>query len=432
MQCVTFPSKSTIDRAGASCGRTQVNFRNRIARTNMAQSALRSFLLAALLATGLHAAQAQEPIRIGVLTDMSGNFSALSGPGSVIAARMAVEDFGGTVLGRPVQIIEADHKNRTDLGLQIAREWYDSGVLAIADVVNSSIALGVEDLAGQKKRFALLSGPGTVDITGPRCNPYSYLWTWDTYADATVPVRAILAQGGTKWFFLTADFAFGASMERDARAALAAAGGSVAGSIRHPLGETDFSSYLLQAQSSGAQVLALANGGLDTINSIKQAAEFGLPQTERIAALALNITDVHSLGLDKAQGILVTEGFYWDHDDASRAWSRRFFERQHAMPAQSQAGVYSAVLQFLKAIKAAGTLDPDAIAAQERALPVEDAFTHGGRLRADGRMIHDMYLAQVKTPAQSKYPWDYYNILATVPGDQAFRPRAQGGCPLPD
>jgi branched-chain amino acid transport system substrate-binding protein len=376
-------------------------------------------------------ARAEEPIRIGVLTDESGNFAALSGPGSVIAARMAAEEFGGTVLGRPIQIIDADHKNRTDLGLQIAREWYDGGVLAIADVVNSSIALGVQGLAGQRKRFALLSGPGTVDITGPACNPYTYLWTWDTYADATVPVREIVGAGGGKWFFLSADFAFGAAMQRDATAALTAAGGIVAGGVKAPLGETDFSSYLLQAQASGATVLALANGGIDTINSIKQAAEFGLTAQMKVAALALNITDVHALGLDKAQGILVTEGFYWDRDEASRAWSRRFFARRHAMPAQSQAGTYSAVLQFLKAIESAGTTEPDAVAARMRALPVDDAFAHGGHLRADGRMVHDMFLMQVKTPAESRYPWDYYRTLATIPGDQAFRPRAAGGCGLP-
>jgi branched-chain amino acid transport system substrate-binding protein len=386
---------------------------------------------ACLLALGATAARAQ-PIRIGVLTDESGNFAALSGSGSVLAAKMAVEDFGGSVLGRPIEIVDADHKNRTDLGLQIAREWYDSGVIAIADVVNSSIALGVEGLAGEKHRFALLSGPGTVDITGPHCNPYTYLWTWDTYADATVPVRSILAAGGNKWFFLSADFAFGAAMQRDASAALVAAGGTVAGSVRAPLGTTDFSSYLLQAMSSGADVLALANGGVDTINSIKQAVEFGLTAKQRIAALALNITDVHSLGLAEAQGIFVTEGFYWDRDDESRAWSRRFFARQQAMPAQSQAGAYSAVLQFLKAIRAAGSIDPDAVAAQMHRLPVDDMFAHGGRVRGDGRMIHDMYLMQVKTPAESKYPWDYYTTLATVPGDQAFRPREAGGCPLPD
>jgi branched-chain amino acid transport system substrate-binding protein len=385
--------------------------------------------LALVFATAATIAHAQ-PIRIGVLTDESGNFAALSGPGSVLAAKMAVEDFGGSVLGRPIEIIDADHKNRTDLGLQIAREWYDSGVLAIVDVVNSSIALGVQDLAASKKRFALMSGPGTVDITGPRCNATTYLWTWDTYADATVPVRGIVAAGGTKWFFLAADFAFGAAMTRDATAALTQAGGTVVGSIKAPLGETDFSSYLLQAQSSGANVLALANGGIDLINSIKQAAEFGLTTQMRVAALALNITDVHALGLDKAAGILVTEGFYWDHDDASRAWSRRYFAVQHAMPAQSQAGAYSATLQFLKALRAAGSTDIDAVAAKMHELPVDDAFTQGGHLRADGRMVHDMYLMQVKTPADSKYPWDYYKTLATIPGDQAFRPLAAGGCPL--
>jgi branched-chain amino acid transport system substrate-binding protein len=395
-------------------------------------SALRATLaLAASVIVVSLPAWAEEPVKIGVLTDESGNFAALSGQGSVTAAKMAVEDFGGTVLGRPIQIIDADHKNRTDLGLQIAREWYDGGVIAIADVVNSSIALGVQDLAKQKQRFALLSGPGTVDITGPRCNPYTYLWTWDTYADATVPVRAITNSGGKDWFFLAADFAFGAAMQRDAAAALIAVGGTVSGSVKAPLGETDFSSYLLQAQSSGANVLALANGGIDTINSIKQAAEFGLMAKMRVAALALNITDIHSLGLEKAQGILVTEGFYWDHDDASRAWGRRFFERQHAMPAQSQAGTYSVVLHFLQAIKAAGSTDPDAVAAKMRALPIDDAFAHDGHLRSDGRMVHDMFLMQVKTPSESKYPWDYYKVLATLPGDQAFRPQAAGGCPIP-
>ena len=394
----------------------------------MSKLAAATVLAAALAA----AAGAAEPVRIGVLTDKSGNFAALAGPGSVLAARMAAEDFGGTVLGRPVEIIHADHKNRTDLGVQIAREWYDSGVIAIADVVNSAIALGVQDLAQQRKRFALLSGPGTVDITGPRCNPYTYLWTWDTYADATVPVRAIVGEGRASWFFLAADFAFGAAMQRDAMAALTQAGGSVAGSVKAPLGETDFSSYLLRAQSSGANVLALANGGIDTINSIKQAAEFNLPATQRIVALALNITDVHALGLDKAQGILVTEGFYWDRDDAARAFSRRFFDRHGAMPAQSQAGTYSAVLQFLKAMRQAGTDDPDAIAARMHALPVDDAFAHDGHLRADGRMVHDMFLMQVKTPAESRYDWDYYKLLATVPGEQAFRSREAGGCPLAD
>ena len=391
-------------------------------------------LLAALCLLALGAASTAtqawaQPIRIGVLTDESGNFAALSGAGSVLAAKMAVADFGGSVLGRPIEIIDADHKNRTDLGVQIAREWYDSGVIAIADVVNSAIALGVQDLARQKQRFALMSGPGTVDITGPRCNPYTYLWTWDTYADATVPVHSIVSSGGSKWFFLAADFAFGAAMQRDATAALTQAGGFVVGSVKAPLGETDFSSYMLQAQSSGANVLALANGGVDLINSIKQAAEFGLTSSQRVVALALNITDVHSLGLDKAQGILVTEGFYWDHDDATRAWSKRFFAEQHAMPAQSQAGTYSAVLQFLKAVKAANTTDPDAVAAEMHKLPVDDMFAHGGHLRADGRMVHDMYLMQVKTPAESKYPWDYYKTLATVPRRRGVPPG--GGRRLP-
>jgi branched-chain amino acid transport system substrate-binding protein len=374
----------------------------------------------------------QEPLRIGVLTDESGNFAGVSGAGSVIATRMAVEDFGGSVLGRPIVVLDADHKNKPDLALSIAREWYDGGVYAITELTNSAVALAVQDLAKQRNRIALFAGPGTVDITGPRCGPTTFLWTWDTYADAVVPVRALMERGGKKWFFLTADFAFGAAMQRDATAAVTAAGGTVVGAVKHPLGETDFASYLLQAQASGADVLALANGGGDLINAIKQAAEFGITRKQMVAALALNITDVHALGLERAQGLLTTEGFYWDRDEQSRAFSRRFLALHGAMPTQSQAGQYSSVLHMLKAIAAAGATDPLTVAAMMRKMPVEDAFAHGGKLRGDGRMVHDMYLVQIKSPAESRYPWDYYTILATVPGEQAFRPRDVGGCPLLD
>ncbi len=389
-------------------------------------------LIFALLLMGSAASQAAEPVRIGVLTDFSGNFAAVSGPGSLIATQMAVEDFGGSVLGRPIQILQADHKNRPDLALSIAREWYDSGVDAIVDIVNSAAALGVQDLAKQRNRIAIVSGAGSVDLTGPRCSPTTFLWTWDTYANANVPAAALAHEGGLKWYFITADFAFGAAMERDATASLLAAGGTVVGSVKHPLGETDFAAYLLKAQASGADVVALANGGADTINSIKQAAEFGLTKKQKVAALAMNIPDIHALGLEKAQATMVVEGFYWDRDDATRAWSRRFFERHHAMPAQSQAGDYSSVLHYLKAVAAAGTTDATAVANKMRAMPVEDMFAHGGIVRGDGRMLHDMYLMRVKTPAESKYPWDYYSIVETIPGAKAFRPRSAGGCPLPD
>ena len=386
----------------------------------------------ALLLSLVWPALAQTPLKIGVLTDEAGNFAAVSGQGSVVAARMAAEDFGGSVLGRPIVVVDADHKNKPDLALSIAREWYDGDVYAIVDLVNSAVALAVQDLARQKGRIALFSGPGTVDLTGPRCAPTTFLWTWDTYADAVVPVQALMARGGRKWFFLTADFAFGAAMQRDATAALTAAGGTVAGFAKHPLGETDFASYLLQAQASGADVLALADGGADLINAIKQAAEFGITRTQKVAALALNITDIHALGLAQAQGLITTEAFYWDRDAAARAFSRRFLARHGAMPTQGQAGLYSAVLHMLKAMAAAGTDDPTAVAAMMRHLPVEDAFAHGGHVRGDGRMVHEMYLVQVKSPAESHEPWDYYRVLATVPGDTAFRPRAAGGCTLPE
>ncbi len=376
-------------------------------------------------------AKAQEPVRIGVLTDFSGNFAAVSGRGALVATLMAVEDFGGTVLGRPIEVLQADHKNKPDLALSFARGWYDNGVDAIVDIVNSAAALGVQDLARQKNRIAIVSGAGSVDLTGPRCSPTTFHWTWDTYADANVPVAALAKDGGLKWFFLTADFAFGTAMERDATAALTAVGGTVLGTAHHPLGETDFAAYLLKAQSSGADVVALANGGADTINSLKQAAEFGLTRKQKVAALAMNIPDIKAIGLEKAQGALVVEAFYWDRDEATRAWSKRFFDRVGAMPAQGQAGDYSAVMHYLKAVKAAGTTDASAVADKMRALAVDDMFTHGGIVRGDGRMIHDMYLMRVKSPSESKYPWDYYTIAETVPGARAFRSREAGGCPLP-
>ncbi|HJT08239.1 MAG TPA: ABC transporter substrate-binding protein [Stellaceae bacterium] len=397
-------------------------------RTTIAIVAL---MLAGLLA-GAAAASAQEPLKIGVLTDEGGPFSTLSGEGSVEAARMAVEDFGGTVLGRTVEVIDADHQNKPDVGLGIARRWFENEhVAVIVDLANSAVALGVQELARQEGRLSLTSTSGSADLTGKACSPLGAQWTWDTYAVAVAPVRALIAEGYDSWFFITADFAFGAAMQRDAERAIRDGGGKVLGSVKHPLNTSDFASYLLQAQASGAKVVAFANGGSDTINAVKQAAEFGLTaKGTKLAAFALNITDIHSLGLATAQGIVFVEGFYWDRDDAARAWSRRFFARRKAMPSQMQAGVYSAVASYLKAVQAAGTADAAKVMAQLRALPVHDFFAPAGRLRVDGRMVHDMYLVQVKTPAESTGDWDYYKILRTIPGEQAFRPLADSECPL--
>ncbi len=371
-------------------------------------------------------------VKIGVLTDQSGNFSSLSGTGSVLAAEMAVADYGGVVAGKPIQVINADHQNKTDVGLQIARRWFDvDGVDAIVDVPNSAIVLGVQDIAKERNRVLLVSGGGTADLTGKACSPVGIHWTWDTYSFAVGSARALLEQGNDTWFFLTADFAFGAAMQRDATKVIEAGGGKVLGAVKHPLQSADFSSFLLQAQSSGAKIVALANGGSDTINSIKQAAEFGLTERgQKLAALAIYITDVHAIGLKGAQGLVLTTAFYWDRDDETRAWSRRFFARHGAMPTQAQAGVYSAVMHYLKAIAATGTDEARAVVTRMKAMPVDDFFARGGTIRADGRMVHDMYLAQVKKPDESHYAWDYYKILHTIPGDQAFRPLSESECPL--
>ncbi len=373
-------------------------------------------------------------VKIGVLTDQSGNFSSLSGTGSVLAAEMAVADYGGMVAGKPIQVINADHQNKTDVGLQIARRWFDvDGVDAIVDVPNSAIVLGVQDIAKERNRVLLVSGGGTADLTGKACSPVGIHWTWDTYSFAVGSARALLQQGNDTWFFLTADFAFGAAMQRDATKVIEAGGGKVLGAVKHPLQSADFSSFLLQAQSSGAKIVALANGGSDTINSIKQAAEFGLAERgQKLAALAIYITDVHAIGLKGAQGLVLTTAFYWDRDDETRAWSRRFFARHGAMPTQAQAGVYSAVMHYLKAIAATGTDEARAVVTRMKAMPVDDFFARGGTIRADGRMVHDMYLAQVKKPDESHYAWDYYKILHTIPGDQAFRPLGESECPLVD
>jgi branched-chain amino acid transport system substrate-binding protein len=368
-------------------------------------------------------------IKLGVLTDETGVLSAPSGEGSIEATRMAVEDFGGKAAGKPIEIIHADHQNKTDIGAAIARRWIDvDGVDAIVDVPNSAIVLAVQEIAKEKNRVLLVS---TADLTGKACSPVGVHWTWDTYAVAASTAKAIVLQGGDSWFFLTADYAFGHAMQRDATRFIEASGGKVIGSVRHPLGTADFASFLLQAQSSRARIVGLANGGSDMTNSIKQAAEFGIARGgQRLAALSGVITDVHAVGLADAQGLLLAESFYWDRTEESRQWSKRFFARRGVMPTQMQAGVYSAVTHYLKAVDALGSDEAKAVVAKMRDMPIHDFFADRGLLRADGRMVHDMYLVEVKKPEESHYPWDYYKILKIIPGEEAFRPLSEGGCPL--
>lgn len=389
-----------------------------------------SVALAAAWAGTAHADMSGGGVKIGVLTDQSGVFSSLAGQGSVIAAKMAIEDFGDK-LGVPVELLSADHQNKADVGTQIARQWYDvEGVDLIVDVPNSSVVLAVQSLAREKNRVLIASGAGTASLTNEFCSPNGIHWTWDTYSVAVSTGKAMVEQGGNRWFFLTADYAFGHTMQKDVSAVVKASGAEVVGNVVAPLNTADFSSYLLQAPAANANVIALANGGTDTINSLKQAQEFGLTQQARIAGLAIFLTDVHSIGLEAAQGLFLTTGFYWDRTDESRAWSKRFFERHGAMPTMSQAGTYSAVTHYLNAISKIGDDSAGPVIAQMKATPVNDFFAQNGVIRDDGRMVHDMYLAQVKSPAESTGPWDYYKILSTVAGDEAFRPLSESACPL--
>jgi branched-chain amino acid transport system substrate-binding protein len=384
------------------------------------------------LAAAAHAEISGGIVKLGVLTDETGVLSTPSGEGSIEATRMAVEDFGGKVAGKPIEIIHADHQNKTDIGAAIARRWIDvDGVDAIIDVPNSAIVLAVQEIAKEKNRVLLVSTAATADLTGKACSPVGVHWTWDTYAVAASAAKAIVLQGGDSWFFLTADYAFGHAMQRDATRFIEASGGKVIGSVRHPLGTADFASFLLQAQSSRAKIVGIVNGGSDMTNSIKQAAEFGIARGgQRLAAISAVITDVHAVGLADAQGLLLAESFYWDRTEESRQWSKRFFARRGAMPTQMQAGVYSAVMHYLKAVNALGSDEAKAVVAKMRDMPIHDFFADSGLLRADGRMVHDMYLVEVKKPKESHYPWDYYKILNTIPGEEAFRPMSEGGCPL--
>ncbi len=392
-------------------------------------------LVSAALVLGSGAADAQisgDAVKIGVLNDQSGLYADFGGTGSVLAAKMAVEDFGGSVLGKPIQILSADHQNKVDLAASTARQWIDvEGVDAFADLTNSAVALAIQNLAKERNRIALFSGPATTRLTNEDCSPNGFHWTFDTYSQAIGSARAILQEGGKEWFLLVADYAFGHQMAADLSAEVTSKGGKVLGQVRHPTGSTDFSSFLLQAQGSKAPIIGLANGGLDTVNAVKQASEFGITAGgQKLVGLVIVITDVHAMGLKGARGLIATTAYYWDRDEGSREFAKRFEAETKRKPGMVQAGVYSSVMHYLKAVKAAGTDEAKAVAAKMRETPVDDFFAKGAKIREDGRLIHDMYLVEVKSEAESKGPWDYYKILRTIPGDQAALPLEQSKCPL--
>ncbi len=390
--------------------------------------------IAAMLALSLVAgtAGAEEPVKLGLLLDMSGVYADVTGPGSELAARMAVEDYGGKVLGRPIQVMVSDHLNKPDIASAKAREWFDTEHIdAILDVAATAPALAVMGVAKERNKLVIMSGPGSSAITGASCIPTGIHWAYDTYALAHATGTAVTKQGGDSWFFVAADYSFGAQLEKDTTDVVTALGGKVVGNVKVPLGSPDFSSFLLQAQASKAKVVAFANSGGDLTNSIKQAREFGLAAGgQQLAGLLVYINDVNALGLEATQGMVFTSAFYWDMNDETRAFSKRFFDKLKRMPNMSQAGVYSSVLHYLKAVAKAGTTDTDPVLAAMKAMPVDDVFTKHGHIREDGLMEHDMYLFQVKTPAESKAPWDYYKLVATIPGSEAFAPLAESKCPL--
>ncbi|GEC50986.1 MULTISPECIES: ABC transporter substrate-binding protein [Bradyrhizobium] len=395
----------------------------------------RNFLALAILVATASTASAQisnDVVRIGVLTDLSSWGRDNSGPGSVEAAKMAVEEFGPTVLGKPIEIVSADHQMKTDVGLQIVRDWFDNGkVDAVADIPNSGIAIAVHNMVRERNKIALLSGPGASSLTDELCSPNTVHFSYDTYALSKVTASAVIKEGGKSWFFVTADYAFGQQLEKDATRFIKELDGKVLGNVRHPTNTADFSSFVLQAQNSKADVVAFANAGQDTDNAIKQSGEFGLVQAgQKLVGLLMFDTDVHAVGLQAAQGTYMTTASYWNMDDKTRAWSKRFFTRTNVMPTMIHTGVYGSVLHYLKAIKTAGTDDPAAVMAKMRELPVENTFVHGARLREDGRVIRDMYLARVKKPSDSKEPWDYLEIVKTIRGEDAYRPVSESKCAL--
>ncbi len=392
----------------------------------------KAWLTAVAVGAVLSAAPAcAQGVKIGILNDQSGVYADYGGKWSVEAAKMAIEDFGGEVLGQKIELVTADHQNKPDLATSIARRWYDvENVDMITELTTSSVALAIHELSNEKKKIDIVVGAATSRLTGDACTPYGFHWAYDTRALAVSTGGALVKAGGDTWFFLTADYAFGYALEKDTSDIVTANGGKVVGSVRVPLNSSDFSSFLLQAQSSKAKIVGLANAGLDTTNSIKQAAEFGIVAGgQKLAGLLMTLPEVHGLGLQAAQGLVLTEGYYWDLNDRTRDFGERFMKRTGRMPSMIHAGTYSATLSYLKAVKAAGTKDADAVARKLKELPVDDDFAKG-KVLPNGRMVHDMYLFEVKKPSESKKPWDYYKLISTVPGDQAFFTAKESGCPL--
>ncbi|MBG6080266.1 ABC transporter substrate-binding protein [Rubrivivax gelatinosus] len=390
-----------------------------------------SLLLGAAVGTSAHAQISGDVIRIGLITDMSGLYSDIDGAGGVEAIRMAIADAGGSVAGKKIEVVFADHQNKADVAAAKAREWFDTqGLDLLIGGTNSGTSLAMAKVAAEKKKPFIAVGAATSALTNDQCNPYTVHWAYDTVALAKGTGNAVVKAGGKSWYFLTADYAFGAQLQNDTSAVVKAAGGNVVGSVKHPLSATDFSSFLLQAQASKAQILGLANAGGDTINAIKAANEFGITKSMKLAGLLVFINDIHSLGLKTTQGMYLTDSWYWNRDAETRAWGRRFFEKMKRMPSSLQAGDYSVATQYLAAVKATGSDDPDKVLAQMRKTKINDIFAKDGFIRGDGRMVHDMYLMQVKTPDKSTEPWDYYNVVQTFKGEEAWTTKAESKCPL--
>jgi branched-chain amino acid transport system substrate-binding protein len=402
---------------------------------NKLGSASAALLAATFLAWSAGTAGAQvtgDVVKVGVLNDMSGPYSDLQGQGSAVAAQLAIDDFGGSILGKPIELVTGDLQNKVDVGAAVARLWYDTeNVDAIFDVGHSAVALAVQEIARERNRINVTISAGTPALTGENCSPNGFHWTYDNYATPRATALATLKEGGDTWYFITADYAFGHSLEENTRSLVEENGGTVLGAVRAPLSGTDFASYILQAQGSGAKVICLANAGTDFVNTLKQMSEFGITEGgQRIIGLLVNLTDVHSLGLEAAQGLMYTEAFYWDLNDETRAFAERFRAVHGKPPTQMQASAYSAVNHYLKAVEAAGTDDTDKVLAAMKSMPINDFMTKDGRIREDGRVIRDLYLVRVKAPAESTNEWDLLEVVATIKGDDAFRPLDQGGCPL--
>ena len=390
-----------------------------------------SAVMACGVCSSAYAQMSGDVIKIGFITDMSGLYADIDGPGGAEAIKMAISDMGGAINGKKIQFISADHQNKADVAASKAREWFDrEGIDMLIGGTNSAANLSMAKIAAAKKKPFIVIGAGTARLTNEECTPYTIHYAYDTVALARGTGSAVVKQGGKTWFFLTADYAFGASLEKDTADVVKASGGTVLGSVKHPLSASDFSSFLLQAQASKAQILGLANAGGDTINSIKAANEFGITKSMRLAGLLMFINDVHSLGLNLTQGMYLTDGWYWDQNDNTRKWAKRYFDKMKKMPSMLQAADYSATMQYLNAVKAVGSDDGDKVVAQMKKTKINDMFTSNGVIRPDGRMVYDMYLMEVKKPSESKYPWDYYKVVQTIPGDQAYTKKSESKCAL--